>query len=208
MTNFNSKILISEDLLNKCMTFAKSSVSSSLDKYAYRHNFDINDPLAVERAIDKFSKDICCGKIGEELVYSIFSEKIPGLSKPDYNIYSKKDKSWSSDLKDKDSLLSIAVKSQDIRSSINYGDSWVFQIGDGKKDMDKEIFKNYNEHHYVSFVSLNVPKRSGQIRAMVKTSWLHNNKLFKNMVKDSLRSNKVAVYLENLEEYNKELWQL
>jgi len=60
----------------------------------------------------------------------------------------------------------------------------------------------------VAFVALNVPKRFGIIKALVKVQWLHDKKLFKEMKKQSLRGNKVAVYYEDLEKYSEELWQL
>lgn len=190
------KFTISEDILNKCKEFAKLSVDSSADKYASRNQLDV----------EKIMKDIRNGKVGEEAVYSNLLDKFPHLSKPDHQVYSKKDKSWSPDLKSNN--ISIAVKSQDIESALAYEDSWVFQHGDGKKDCDSAVFKEVDLNHYVAFVSLNVPKRIGSIRAIVKIQWLHDNNLFKEMKKENLRGNKLAVYLEDLEKFPNELWQL
>lgn len=202
------KYKISEDLLFKCKKFGLDSINSSIDKYALRHGFDVNDADAVERALNKFSMDICIGKIGEELVYSEYSLLLPNLSKPDYNIYSVKQKSWDSDLKDLDSNISIAVKTQDIRSMLDNDESWVFQMSASGKDTDKEIFDKIDENHYVAFVSLNIPKRSGEIKALVKVQWLHDKKLFKSMKNENLRGNKLAIYFDDLDLYNNELWQL
>tara|TARA_R110000868_G_scaffold75946_3_gene218772 strand:+ start:1769 stop:2392 length:624 start_codon:yes stop_codon:yes gene_type:complete len=202
------KYKISEDLLFKCKKFGIDSINSSIDKYALRHGFDINDPDAVERALNKFSMDICIGKIGEELVYSTYSLLLPNLSKPDYNIYSVKQKSWDSDLKDLNSNISIAVKTQDIRSMLDNDESWVFQMSTSGKDTDKEIFNKTNDNHYVAFVSLNIPKRIGELKALVKVQWLHDKKLFKQMKLETLRNNKLAVYFEDLEFYKDELWQI
>lgn len=192
------KFVITEDLNNKCLTFARASVSSSSDKYARRQQFDV----------EKIVKDIRNGKLGEEGVYEKISVQYPALSKPDHQIYDKKDKSWDPDLKDEASSLRLAVKSQDIESSLSFGESWVFQFGDGKYDCDAGVFKETDPNHYVAFVSLNVPKRFGVIKAIVKIAWLHDKKLFKEMQKQSLRGNKVAVYYEDLEKYPDELWQL
>jgi len=204
----NSKFDISTETLDKCRRFGADSVSSSLDKYAFRHGFDVNDPDAVERAVSKFSKDITIGKIGEEFVYRKYVERIPELSPPDYNIYSIKDKSWEPDLKDLSSNLSIAVKSQDIRSKIDNSESWVFQLGSNGKDTDKEIFNEVDDNKYVAFTSLNIPKRFGEIKAVVKLSWLHKMELFKPMQIDRLQSNKIAVYMCDLDNYKDNLWQL
>jgi len=200
MTTLNSNFIISKDIFDKCSQFAKDSVSTSSDKYARRNQFDIG----------KIIKDIRNGKIAEEVVYNQVVSVIPGLTPPDYNIYDKKDKSWAPDLKDSTSDLRLAVKSQDIESEQCYERSWVFQFGNGKKyDCDTGIFgENLDNNHYVSFVSLNVPKKTGIIRAIVKVKWLHENKLFKEMKKQSLRGNKVAVYYEDLERFNDQLWQL
>jgi len=199
MTTIDPKFIISENLLEKCLSFAKSSVNTSSDKYASRNQFDV----------EKIVKDIRVGKIGEEGVYEKVSVLYPELSKPDHQIYSKKDKSWSSDLIDEPSGIHIAVKSQDIGSAISFGESWVFQYGNGGKyDCDTGVFKTVDPKHYVAFVGVNIPKRVGTLRAIVKIQWLHDKKLFKEMKKQSLRGNKVAVYYEDLEKYKNELWQL
>lgn len=198
MTIEDPKYIITPEMLEKCSKFATNSVSTSSDKYAHRNQFDV----------EKIMKDIRNGKIGEEGTYSKLVSIYPKLSAPDHQIYSKKDKSWDPDLKDIDSKVRVAVKSQDIESAIAFGESWVFQFGDGKKDNDKGIFGEKDENHYVAFNALNVPKRFGIIRALVKVQWLHDKKLFKEMQKESLRGNKLAVYYDDLEKFKDELWQL
>jgi hypothetical protein len=193
------QFVISPEIYTKCTDFAKSSVSTSSDKYARRNQFDV----------DKIIKDIRNGKIGEEGVHSVLLSKFANLGAPDHNIYDKFNKSWEPDLKDEESNTRIAVKSQDIESAIHFGESWVFQFGNGGKyDCDTGVFKSVDDNHYVAFVGLNVPKRSGTIKAIVKIQWLHDNKLFKAMQKQSLRGNKVAVYYEDLEKFPNDLFQL
>lgn len=191
---------ISEEIYQKCLQFAKDSVGTNSGKYASRNQFNV----------EKITKDIQVGKIGEECAYNFLTEKFPNLTKPDYVIYSKKDKSWSPDLKDLDSSIKIAVKSQNIDSAQAHGDSWVFQHRPNKKyDSDKEVFGDaIDQNQYVSFVSLNVPKRIGSVQAIVKIQWLHDNNLFKPMQKINLRDNKVAVYFEDLELFKDQLWQI
>lgn len=194
----NYKYIISDDMFARCEQFAKDSVSTSADKYARRNQFDV----------EKIKKDIRNGKLGEQGTHNVLLEHFPNLSEPDYKIYSKKDKSWDPDLSDP-SGLRVAVKSQDIDSAINYGESWVFQHRPNKTyDCDLGIFKENNDNHYVAFNSLNVPKRIGFIKAIVKVSWLHEKSLFKEMKIPHLRGNKVAVYFSDLELYKDELWQL
>lgn len=195
----NTKFIITDEIFNKCVTFSNDSVVTSSDKYAQRNQYDIT----------KIVLDIRNGKIAEECVWRILKDSYPNLSAPDYNIYLRKDKSWDPDLKDSTVPLRIAVKSQEIKSEIAFGRSWVFQFGNGRKfDCDTGIFGEPDLSHYVSFVSLNVPKRNGEVRAIVKVQWLHDKKLFKAMQKQSLQGNKVAVYYEDLEKFKDELWQL
>jgi hypothetical protein len=193
------KFIITDETLEKCTKFANESVGTSTDKYAKRNQYDVA----------KIASDIRNGKIAEECVWQKLKDLYPNLSAPDYNIYTKKDKSWDPDLKDLGVPLRVAVKSQEIKSEIAFGRSWVFQFGNGNKfDCDTGIFGKPDASHYVSFVSLNVPKRNGELRAVVKVQWLHDKKLFKAMKKQSLQGNKVAVYYEDLEKFKDELWQL
>jgi len=189
--------IITEDIFNKCKKFAEDSVKTSVDKYARRNQFDV----------EKIIKDIRNGKIGEEGTYHSLLECLPTLNPPDDQIYDKKQKSWDPDLKDA-SGIKVAVKSQDIDSAVNYGESWVFQIGNGKYDCDASVFKEIDPNHYVAFNALNVPKRRGTIKAIVKVQWLHENNLFKPMKLRHLQNNKVAVYYSDLEQYTNQLFQL
>lgn len=200
MTKLKINFSISEDIVTKCLDFANKSIESSADKYARRNQFNA----------EKIIKDIMGGKIGEEIVYQSISEVYPDLTKPDYNIYDKKNKSWNPDLKDDVSEIRVGVKSQNIDSRIAYGESWVFQYGfGGKYDCDTGVFKSKNDKYYISFVALNIPKRTAEIRGIVKIQWLHDEKLFKPMKLVKLQGNKVAVYFSDLEKYNKEeLYQL
>lgn len=191
------KFTITDEVFDKCAQFAKDSVTSSADKYARRNQFNVS----------KIMDDIRNGKLAEEAVYQKVVEIYPNISKPDFNIYEKKSKSWDPDLTDATVPVRIAVKSQDIQADLMYGRSWVFQYGNGKFDCDTGIFGKKDDHHFVCFVSLNVPKRIGELRGLVKVSWLHEKDLFKPMKLKNL-SSKVAVYYEDLEKLSDQLWQL
>jgi hypothetical protein len=199
MSDIDPKFVITQDMFIRCQIFGDASVSTSADKYANRNQYDI----------EKIKRDIRNGKIGEIGAHQQVDLIYPGLSAPDFQIYQKGQKSWATDLINSVSGLHLAVKTQDIDSAIHFGDSWVFQGAPGKtKDTDTGIFKNTNPNHYVSFVSLNTPKKTGKIRAIVKVSWLIDNNLFKAMQKEELRDNKVAVYYDDLLRYPDQLWQL
>jgi len=185
-------------MIETATDFAEKSVMTSADKYAKRNQSNI----------DRIKAQIKEGKIGEMISYQHLSQFLPEISKPDLSIFDKSKKNWDPDLKDP-SGLRIAVKSQDIVSAINYGESWVFQFGNnGNYDCDVGVFKENDDNHYVTFNSLNVPKRIGTVKALVKIKWLHEKKLFKEMKVHQLRGNKVAVYFDDLQNYENELFQL
>ena len=194
----NPTFPITPELLDKCTQFARSSISSNLDSYARRNQ---SNPAKIE-------KDIRNGKIGEEIAYQHLSSKLPHLTQPDYSIYDKNKKSWDADLKS--GYIKIAVKSQNIDASSIYGKSWIFQNRIGSSyDVDQAIFQLQDENYYVAFVSLNTnkSKQNGMIEAIVRVKWLMDNNLFKEPVETHLKSNKRAVYLEDLEKAGN-LWQL
>lgn len=190
--------IITQSIIDKCTQFAKDSAGTSLNVYARRQQTNV----------EKIIQDIRNGKIGEECTYRKLNQILPDISSPDYNIYEKKSKSWDPDLKDP-SGIKVAIKSQNIESAINYGVSWVFQYNNGGDyDCDKEIFKIIDPNQYVAFNSLNVPKKIGEIKAIVKVQWLHDKGLFKPMKLKYLQGNKVAVYFDDLLNYKEELFQL
>jgi hypothetical protein len=190
---------IDKETFDKCVAFAQASADSSADKYARRKQFNLA----------KIMDDIRNGKLAEEFVYRKLVPQFPDLSPPDFKIYEKKQKSWDPDLKEPKIPLRIAVKSQDIKSEILYGRSWVFQYGNGGKfDCDTGVFKDQDENHYVCLVSMNIPKRIGELRAIVKIKWLHENDLFKPMKRLNLQGNKLAIYYEDLDKFSDQLWQL
>ena len=194
----NPTFPITPQLLNKCTQFARSLVGGNLDAYTRRNQ---SNPAKIE-------KDIRNGKLGEEFAYQYLSSKLSHLTQPDYNIYDKSNKSWDADLKS--DYIKIAVKSQNIDQSSIYGKSWIFQNREGQNyDVDKAIFQCQDENYYVVFVSLNTnqSKQNGMIEAIVKVKWLLDNNLFREPVEQHLKTNKKAVYLEDLERIGN-FWQL
>jgi len=197
--NNNSKFVITQDIYDRCVSFANASVGTSSNKYASRNQFDV----------EKIKKDIRNGKIAEEAAWEVLSKSYPNLSKPDHSIYTAKQKSWEPDLTDKEIPIRVAVKSQDIESEINFGRSWVFQFNKTSNyDRDTGIFGDVDNNYYAIFISLNIPKRSGTIQAIVKIKWLHDHNLFKPMIKTNLQNNKLAIYYDDLVKFKDELWQI
>jgi hypothetical protein len=195
----NTSHSITEETFLRCQAFADASVGSNAPKYAKRNQFNV----------EKISQDIRTGKLGEEIVYQALVSQFPKLSKPDHAIYTGKQKSWAPDLSDPESGIVIGVKTQEIKSETKYGRSWVFQYRAGKAyDVDKGIFGDKDDKHYVAFVSINSEKRIGELRGIVRVSWLHEKNLFKPMKLQHLQSNKMAVYYSDLATYGKQLWQL
>lgn len=167
----------------KCEDFA-NNVDTSF--YANRKQF--ND--------DKRKKDSIIGKIGEIVTYNTLVKNYPELTYPDFEIYSAKQKSWQHDLMATN--LNLHVKSQDVNQGKKYGESWVFQ------KEDKHIFKEYTDHDYVSFVSVDLKTRDCFVRAILPISMLHEQNLFKPMKLLHLAS-KVAVYYEDIKDLKSHL---
>lgn len=207
MTIYNSKFILTPEILCKCEKFARDSAPSNMSALSRRGQ---SNPEAIIRQIKT-------GKSGEVCVHEVVSKDYPDLSLPDFNVYEKKDKSWSPDLQDLATGFRLGVKSQEMESALQYYESWVFQFNDGKKfDCDTEVFGNeLDPNHYVTFVLVNTPKKVAQIRAIVKVQWLHNKELFQPMALQKFKStnNKLAVYYDHPEynsliKYPDELWQL
>ena len=139
MTIYNSKLAITPEILEKCDKFAQDSAPTNMSALSRRGQ---SNPEAIKRQIKS-------GKIAEVLVHLEASKDFPKLSEPDFNIYTKKDKSWDPDLKDTASSVRLAVKSQEVEQALQYHESWVFQFNDGKKfDCDTEIIgKDLDPNH-------------------------------------------------------------
>jgi len=139
------------------------------------------------------------GKLGEIAVFNFLKDSYPCISYPDFNIYDVKNKSWKSDLQIPSCGYQIHVKSQNVLQSIKYGESWIFQYGDGKsKSYDKEIFDNkLSEDIFVAFVVVDLHYKTATVKAIPSLKFLHENKLFKKPVKN-FNSTKLAVYYKDI----------
>ncbi len=189
------EIKFTQEEIDQCNDFANKIDTSY---YATRSQTDNN----------KRRHDQVIGKLGEIAVFNSLKEKHPSLGPPDFRIFSKKEKSWDFDLKGDG--ISLHVKSQDIKQSKKYGESWIFQKGNGvNRNYDKEIFDRLSPNQYVSFVVVNLNENCATIKAIVDLDFLHKKELFKEPVLEKLRfANKMAVYFRDMKEYSTKLWAL
>jgi hypothetical protein len=150
------------------------------------------------------------GKLGEELACATYVPYYPELSRPDYEIYKKKDKSWTPDLIDTVSGIRIAVKTKDARDAKEWGASWIFEKTDRKIFGDKLDNQNLDPHQYVCLVVVDQTNRQGEVKACVNLQWLHDQNLFEKPDRDYLGT-KLTVRLDSMlkkiNDLNK-LWQL
>jgi hypothetical protein len=130
---------LERDIIKLCEVFADRVISSNLDEYAKRNQFNHK----------KIWNDIFQGKIAEWGVYFIYLERgRKNINPPDMTVYNKNNKSFDSDLKF--GLFNLHIKSQTYESAIRYGDSWMFQAKD-------PLFESASEYDIVigCTVSLN-----------------------------------------------------
>ena len=133
------------------------------------------------------------GKLGELAVY-LYLKKTHNITKPDFNIYEIKNKSWDSDLKIDNKHLSI--KTQDIKSAKRFELSWTFQyIKNGRKDYSIKnniiviptLYDNYYYHdlRIIIFPSINI-----------------KNIKFGEPKKQNLKGKKIIMYATDNYNYN------
>ena len=166
--------------------------------YSGRNQFDVQKKRLDQKV----------GKLGELAVYGVLKDKLTNITEPDFNIYEAKDKSWDFDIKADN--VNLHVKSQLITQANLFGESWIFQYGNGKtRHYDKEIFDRTSPNQYIGFAVINLASKSAEVKAVISLDFLHEKKLFKMPVKESLKqANKLAVYYADLEKHPDNLWQL
>lgn len=191
-----------EALVEQCKQFAQDSFGSSADQYA-RRGQDISKYY-------RFIIQLTNGKLGEELSYNTFVPYYPNLTRPDYQIYQKKDKSWEEDLIDKDSSIRIAVKTKDKRDADQWGPSWIFEKTDKKIFGNKLDNKDLDVNQYVCLTVVDQIGTKGIVLACVNLQWLHDNNLFEKPDRDYLGTKLTVRFDSMIKVINTqdELWQL
>jgi hypothetical protein len=111
-------IQLSDEEISKCKSFAQAVVSTNVDRYAERNQFDV----------DKIIDDIFVGKLAEYASYKLLLGRGKQVTEPDSQIYSARKKSFSADLTD--GINHYHVKCMKKSTAERFGLSWSFQIED------------------------------------------------------------------------------
>lgn len=176
---------ISQSIITRCQQFAEDLYDSTKDNYASKGQTNA----------DKVKQDATIGRIGEELTARILFKNYKDITKPDYTIYEKHNKSWAHDLSCQ--YFDVAVKTNDASRSIYDGYSWVFER------RDRGIFTYQPKPLYIAFVTINLKNSTAELMAFVNKTYLLNNALFKDMRLDFLNKTKCAVYADDLDKKNR-----
>ena len=152
---------------------------------------------------DKRKHDTFIGKLAESHTWITFND-ICDISKPDWNIYAKRDKSWRPDLQIKFSPpIQCHVKGQDMLLAKRWSlpTSWVcqFKNPDGKGGKDKELFETPG-NSLVVCVSVNLVEKTCRTLAIVPAAELLSRDLYEPMALAQHRDFKKAVYADTLKE--------
>lgn len=128
------------------------------------------------------------GKLGELAVYLYLRDKV-NITKPDFEIYHGKRKSWDSDLKSED--INISIKTQDFRSANRFGISWTFQyIKNGRAD------SSLREKHIV-IPTLYDNTYYDRTRIIIFPSRKMEEIIFNEPKKESLKGKKLVMYAKD-----------
>lgn len=175
-------IIISPYYVKKCERFALACAETNAARYRSRG----------QASIDKIVSDILVGKTGEVAVY--LHKKSLGVkcSKPDFNIYHGRAKSYAADLQSEGKLLHIKTQSQ--RSAKLYGISFILQCKDGDKD---KLFKHRTER---DMAVLCVMKDDSTVTILTEVSinYLFDNNLIEEPKLKFFIGTKKAIYFESV----------
>jgi hypothetical protein len=140
--------------------------------------------------MNKIVKDITIGKLAEIYAHKILYPFYPNLTLPDFTIYPKGKKSFSADLSD--ITTDLSVKAQDINQAKKHGESWTFA------KHDKSLYIP-NPNHFAVFVVVDIYNRICKLAAIVSVDKLNELQLFGEMNVEWLRQTKKCVYMRDLE---------
>jgi hypothetical protein len=148
------------------------------------------------------------GKAAEVVVYKAISPFFK-IDPPDFNIYSRKDKSWKSDslMRVRDQDIKVHIKGQSFEQGERFGISWVFQKSNSNGRGGKDDIFSDTARGKVFFVSVDEDKRSGIIRAIIPITVLKSTGLiYETPIKPDLARIKTVVYFNS--PYKKNIVQL
>jgi hypothetical protein len=110
---------LNRDIVRICEVFSSRVLHTNVDEYFNRNQTDTT----------KIWNDIFYGKLAEWGVYFIYLERgRTNIDPPDMRVYQPDKKSFDADLRY--GLYNLHVKSQNYKSAVRYGDSWILQSKD------------------------------------------------------------------------------
>ena len=174
----SNRITLSNHIKEKCKAFADQRIGGS--ENLYRQRGELNR--------DKMWYDIYIGTLAEFAVYKQLTKIASNVTKPDLEIYSARNKSYSADLVCDD--LFVHVKSQGIKSAEAYGSSWLFSKGD-------KLFSEDNPEDILVFCIVHDDetveiKHSISAYDIVKADLLAEPKVYR------YKFSKIAIYLQDI----------
>lgn len=131
--------------------------------------------------------DIVIGALAEIAAYRLLTTNGIEVSKPDFRIHEKSQKSYAADLRSGD--LHFHVKGQSISSVKRYGQSWLMQKSD-------PLIKSPSRKHYVIPCVVDTDVNIAYVYGVVPIKTLHDRDCFGECKIPMFRSNKIALYLE------------
>jgi len=167
--------------------FANDRVHLSIDHYKKRG----------QGSLDKITHDITIGALGEIGIHRAFKRLGIKTSKPDFNVYETKKKSYDADLND-DSGNRFHCKSQCVESANKYGKSYILQYGgNGMGHVDK-LFRNVTNRDFLVPCLVDVENMEVIIFGCIKIETIMKKDLVKMPRVKWLEYSKRAIYLDDL----------
>jgi len=153
--------------------------------------------------LDKIVKDITTGKLGEIGAYKLLRSHGFDVSKPDFEIYESRRKSFDADLCG--SGFNGHCKSQNGESADKYGISWILQWGGKGYGHTDKLFKSRSKEDFL--IPTLVHDTEVEIFGIIPVETLFAGGFIKKPRITWLADTKRAIYYEDLKELTwRERW--
>lgn len=195
--NYNDPRFAGSEMLGQCRNYADGVVNNGDDIYALEQR-------GCQSSSNYFN-DHLRGKIAECWVEKYLREDLGiSVSQPDFNIYPKGEKNWSSDLHFMLGGLRVncGVKACGLKTLRTTGGvwSWTFQLSNKSGYGGRDSFLDSEQPNDLMFFTY-VPELSGRwcyILACVSADVLNGSGIYRDPVKDYLKGRKLCVYSQDL----------
>jgi hypothetical protein len=134
-------------------------------------------------------EDILVGGLAEIAAYKLLKDHGFDISKPDFTIHEKGNKSYESDLRT--ASKHFHVKGQGLSSVKRYGNSWLFQRRDS---LTQEPARN----HYMIPCEVDLDNNTVRIFGIISFTAIHKYNCWGECAHPAFRHSKLAIYLESL----------